>query len=864
MTLFRISSRTQTKPESPVLMFRDLRRDPSIKYLWGHQEKLLDEYFTEHLKRKDLAIELPTGAGKTLVGLLIAEFRRRASDERCVFLCPTRQLCCQVDAQARKYGITTSLLIGSGQNYDPVQFYKYQQAKAIAITTYWGIFNVHPRIDDPEVIICDDAHTADDSVASLWTVLVEREKHREIYQAIFRNLQHAIPENMAHSIQTYDGDLIGKPSPDLVSTISLYGHHNSLKQILDELILDTDLRYSWSNISSHLDACLLYCSPDAFEIRPIIPPTLTHNPFSQAHQRIYMSATLGEDGDIERSFGVRKIARLPIPEGWDKRGTGRRLVLFPGLSGDEDTELEATVTVLNKVDRSLILVPDNRTRKKLEDALPNTFKVLGSTDIEKSIDAFTKHPAPVVLLIANRYNGIDLPGNDCRVMVLWGLPTGVGLQEKYLLKRLGAVSLLRDRIRTRITQAMGRCTRDESDYSIVLLLGDDLLKWFCTRANIGGMHPELQAEIDFGMENSPDRTKEEFVEICTIFLSRTAAWQQCEQAIQDRRNAISKVKDATADALARAASLEIDYLYKSWDGQHEEAFTIATKVIDMLEGGSVLNPYRSFWHHQAAVSSFLAWKASNNDSLRLSVISHLKKASETSRGVNWLAKLQAQLTGKRDSEDTQQTPLQEWFSEISSLLEEWRILGRRYTREIVNTQHFIQSTEAKVFEKGLALLGRMLGAKTHQWNSDGAPDGLWIFGDWHAFVFEAKTDAKPEGSISLEIVRQAATHEERVRSDKLIPQSMPCSTIIISPRRTLQKVAVPHTKDMSYIRHEEVVQLFENAASALEQVRAAALGSTEETLQTEADRIYSAKRIRISEIKDFLLKMKLSALPIVD
>ena len=92
MPLFRTSTPPQPKPESPVLLFRDLRRDPSVKFLWGHQEKTLDSYFADFLQAKDIAIELPTGTGKTLVGLLIAEYRRRASDERVAFLCSTRQL----------------------------------------------------------------------------------------------------------------------------------------------------------------------------------------------------------------------------------------------------------------------------------------------------------------------------------------------------------------------------------------------------------------------------------------------------------------------------------------------------------------------------------------------------------------------------------------------------------------------------------------------------------------------------------------------------------------------------------------------------------------------------------------------------
>jgi hypothetical protein len=41
---------------------------------------------------------LPTGSGKTLVGLLIGEWLRRKNKERVVFLCPTRQLVNQVIA----------------------------------------------------------------------------------------------------------------------------------------------------------------------------------------------------------------------------------------------------------------------------------------------------------------------------------------------------------------------------------------------------------------------------------------------------------------------------------------------------------------------------------------------------------------------------------------------------------------------------------------------------------------------------------------------------------------------------------------------------------------------------------------------
>jgi hypothetical protein len=55
MARFRISSNQEPQAETPALLFRDLRKQPSIKFLWGHQEKLLDQYHKQHLDTSDLA-----------------------------------------------------------------------------------------------------------------------------------------------------------------------------------------------------------------------------------------------------------------------------------------------------------------------------------------------------------------------------------------------------------------------------------------------------------------------------------------------------------------------------------------------------------------------------------------------------------------------------------------------------------------------------------------------------------------------------------------------------------------------------------------------------------------------------------------
>jgi len=862
MVKFRTSASEDPKPESIVLMFQDLNRDPSVKYLYSHQGKILEDYYQNHLQSKDLAIELPTGTGKTLVGLSIAEYRRRAFKERVVFLCPTRQLCAQVNERARRYGINTALLVGSQSKYDPGQFYAYQQAKAIAITTYSGVFNTNPRIDDPEVIICDDAHAADNYISAFWTLSINRVAHKDLYMSIYRVLEPVIPNYMTYRIENGDGSRFNENSVDLISTIAVHSHLTQLGQILEEFTSQyDDLKYSLSILSSHLEACSFYISPKNIEIRPLIPPTQTHKPFSDAKQRVYMSATLGEDGDIERVFGVKKIARLPIPEEWHKRSTGRRLILFPGLSANQKPE-ETAIEMLKRSNRSLILVPDNRTLQAWEEKLPGSHTIIKSEQIDQNLDEFTKCTDPSVLLLATRYDGIDLPGDDCHFMILDGEPSASGLQEFYLRTCLGISSQLHNRIRTRITQAMGRCTRDESDYSVVVVLGDKLTQRCCTTSFTQGIHPELQAEIAFGLENSTDHTTVDFVELSEALLNRVPEWQEAEQDIRKRRDSLSKVSDSTEKALAQAMPHEIDYVYASWKGQHEDALNATTRILEALEGGSDLRPYRAFWHHQAAVSAFLAWQHSENETFKRTAISYLEQASVASPNITWLGKLRSQISGQAEDNVLKVLPTQEWFLEIDTLLQKWKIVGSNYAKQVSEVQNNIESNEATAFEKGLSALGQMLGARTHQWKDDGAPDGLWIFGNWHAFVFEAKTDENSEGGISLKTVRQALTHQQRVRADNLIPPFMPCSTVVISPRTAIHNLATPHVEDIAYTSHDEIIKLFNDASIALERVRSSATGSTEETLQVNALQFYSERSVSLQSIKDRLLKRKLKDLPI--
>ena len=72
------------------------------------------------------------------------------------------------------------------------------------------------------------------------------------------------------------------------------------------------------------------------------------------------------------------------------------------------------------------------------------------------------------------------------------------------MSRMAANTLFNERIQTRVVQAIGRCTRSLEDYSAVVVTGDDLPDYLADIRRRKFFHPELQAEIDFGVRQSKD------------------------------------------------------------------------------------------------------------------------------------------------------------------------------------------------------------------------------------------------------------------------------------------------------------------------------------------------------------------------
>jgi Rad3-related DNA helicase len=419
---FKIASGSSVALDSPERMFRDFT-DRKLKGLLTYQGKVLAEYQTTALEKPEVAFKLPTGSGKTLVGLLIAEWRRRKFGERVVYLCPTNQLVNQVAEEAlTKYGMGEWIraFIGSQRGYDPLGKSGFHNSEIVAITSYSALFNTNPFFDEPHIIIFDDAHAAENHLIDFWTLSVNRNEPQEkaLFQALTGVLQQVLPAHDLRRLRTtaqslWDYHWVDKLPSDLFARIQ-----QQLVDVIDAHVAGTRLRYPWSIIRDHLDACHMYLGSQEISIRPLIPPTKTHGPCRSAKQCIYMSATLGEGGDLERLTGVRNIYRLGAPEDLDAQGVGRRFFVFPGRSLSLDDQGDLQRRAIECAGRAVVLVPDFRSADKVTEQVHQSlgYPTYTAVEIEGSKAPFVQQERAVAVM-ANRYDGIDSPTTNAACLL---------------------------------------------------------------------------------------------------------------------------------------------------------------------------------------------------------------------------------------------------------------------------------------------------------------------------------------------------------------------------------------------------------------------------------------------------------------
>ncbi|HEX2857193.1 MAG TPA: helicase C-terminal domain-containing protein [Propionibacteriaceae bacterium] len=100
--------------------------------------------------------------------------------------------------------------------------------------------------------------------------------------------------------------------------------------------------------------------------------------------------------------------------------------------------------------------------------------VLDKGSLTVGVDLLRQNPKLGLVVLVNRYDGVDLPGDACHVLVVDGLPEALSGTERIDQAQLAGTELLIARQVQRLEQGMGRATRSNDDHCVVILLGNRL------------------------------------------------------------------------------------------------------------------------------------------------------------------------------------------------------------------------------------------------------------------------------------------------------------------------------------------------------------------------------------------------------
>lgn len=859
---FKTNTFTQTPSVNPAAHFKTLtkRQFPDVM---PHQKEMLEAYAAGSQDVSDVALQLPTGSGKTLVGLLIADWRRIKHGDRVVYLCPTRQLVRQTVLQARnQYGIDVVDLSGSKNSFPPADRTAYLTGAQVAVSTYSSLFNSHPFFDNPDVIIIDDAHAAENYIAKMWSLDIAA--GTALHTALAEYLQpHLDPQEYSR----LTGDWVGSadatwvekmPTPqlsalaeDLISIIDAHADRNC-----------PELHFPWSLIRDHLDACHVYLGSREILIRPLIPPTSSHSPFAAAKQRIYMSATLGAGGDLERLTGRKSIERLAAPEGFQSSGVGRRLFMFPSLSLTGDDTDELRLAMQKRAGRSVILTPSlpraDEHAQQVAASLQE-FTVFTKDDIEADKAPFVNCQKAVAIL-ANRYDGIDFPNNECRLLCLDGLPRAMNAQERFIMAKMGAAALYNERIQTRVLQAAGRCTRALQDRSAVFVTGTELVDFLADSRKWKYFHPELQAELAFGVDQSTGMLSKGMLENFAMFMDNNADWAGADQMI---RNAVVQYEQTAfpaMDELGAVVAHEVAYQEALWNHDYSSALTSARTILGNLNDED-LRGYRALWHYLAGAAA-LRLSAVPGDAQSQAAQEQFASAKKAAPSVSWLNTL-ARAVGLAPAEPGA-TQRPETLRQVEMIEQQFLTMGtatnNKFDKKAAKILNGIKAAET--FENSQVELGTMLGFAAGNAQSDAAPDPWWL-GEQVGIVFEDHADGNDTTVFGATKARQASSHPKWIKKNVPGTESMEIIPVLVTPCTQAKSGAEPQLDNVRYWSLNSYVDWANHAIAVLRELKGTFPGEGDLLWRDEAHQRLEAESLSLESMLA-KLPMATTAMKIVD
>lgn len=601
----KINLANKPKKINPLEIYDSLDRESAAGPLRPVQARVLSKWFEEKRENKDLIVKLHTGAGKTLIGLLMALSCMNDSKLPSLYVCPNLYLMQQACADAKKFGVPFCIV---KNNEIPNDFC---QAKSILITTVQKVFNGLPifgiglKSIKVGCIILDDSHACIDSMMSACTIKLNEGK--VAYNSILSLFESELKEQ---GIGTYQ-DLKNKKNGVFIPIPywCWQNHIDDVTSIIAKESDDLNIKFAWPIIKDMLADCYAFISSTKIEIVPFCMPITRFDIFNKAEHRILMSATTQEDTFFIKGLGlsIDSVKEPLIDE--DYLWSGEKMILIPEAICEDIGRNEIIKRILEKEHNfgiAIITPSFEKSEKYVEENAVLVNKP--GNDIYNTISEFKDDYKNKALVFANRYDGIDLPDNICRLLILDSLPYYDSLSDRYEELCRSRSEIVRIKTIQKIEQGLGRSVRGEKDYSVILIMGSDLIKYIRSITNQKLFSLQTQKQIEIGFQivdmakedlntDDPDKALALLFSTINQCLDRDEGWKEYYSSQMDSLDLGQKEKDNLYCILQKEKQAFDLALNRNYEKAFELIQTIIDDVSDIYEKGWYLQQAAIYKNH---------------------------------------------------------------------------------------------------------------------------------------------------------------------------------------------------------------------------------------------------------------------------
>jgi len=715
----------------PKRLFRALSKPAGSKFKFPHdiQTEVWDKWY-ERRDEADLVVKMNTGSGKTVIGLLIAKSSLNEGKGPAAYLVPDLQLKGQVGVTADQLGIAWT---------DNPRDGAFRRGEAVLIVTvhamYNGIskFGVRGVSNSPiEVgtIVIDDAHACIPIIEQQFSLRLSNST--PAYQTLFASFTDVLKEQ---SLSGWTDLVAGTGSQSVPipywawkqKVQSSYAAINAVTEAEDK-----DHKFKWPLFRDQLELCDVAFTPREVEIRLPYPDLSVLPSFVNAQRRVFMTATLADDAELVTQMGVDEdCVTKPITPA-SASDLGDRIILTPMETSRlvSHNDVKASAVEWAKTNNVVVIVPSGPKAKEWSDV---TSEIHKKETIEDAVERLQNGYVGLVVLVA-RYDGLDLPNDACRVLILDGLPQRYSPQELVEAVAIGGTEAMKVRQTQRIEQGMGRGVRSTDDYCAVILLDSRLVERLYTSADLDQLSPATRAQYDLSVEFSTGgrgKPMSFFDDAVEAFLNRDPGWTNASKTALEE---VVYTSSQDVDPLLKAERAAFEHALAD---RYTEAFQTLAAVY-----GDIADARTRGWIKQRAAS----------------YLNHINPA--TAREVQSSARIDnnyilkfGQVAAPRITALTDQAAASSDF--LKDKYKSGRLLEVAVEAMLLDLTPSTDKNSHKRFEAALELTGHMLGLSSSRPDQETGigPDNLWAVGVGQYWVIEDKSEATAT-EVSLEYLRQ--------------------------------------------------------------------------------------------------------------